>query len=270
MEDLKITYQCDLLNSDTGGYDLVSHIVFSKLSPELQKAMIMDLKTTYPTLNEIADNYDRIIKMIVKTKQNQKKYDNGKQGTGEFKSNKFNSSVANFVTTPGVVNSITPQLAASNNFNNNQNNNYIKNCRFCNINGHVSTYCHKYSTYNQRVDICTANNLCTKCTSNRHVSADCTGSKNGMSKPCKFCNKLDHVACMCPTKPPSKPRSNNYVCLSSSEDCPSQFCNKYDHVAGMCPTKPPSKPRSNNYVCLSSSEDDPSQFLLPVLEMVME
>ena len=39
----------------------------------------------------------------------------------------------------------------------------------------------------------------------------------------------------------------------------------------MCPTKPPSKPRSSDsYVCLSSNEDGPSQFLLPVFELAME
>ena len=229
LEDLKRNYECDLITPPSGGNAFISHIIFSKLSPELQKALIIDTKKTYPTLKEINDNYERIIKMIVKTKQTYKN-DTDKQGTKN--TNYQTKNAANFVTPVSHTNNSMNGATSNNAYI--SNNNFVKHCRFCNTNGHVSTNCYKYSTYKDRLTACADNGLCTKCTSHKHVASDCLGTKGALFKSCKFCNNNDHAACMCPTKTPSKPRS------------------------------------SDSYVCLSSSEDGPSQFLLPVFEIVME
>ena len=83
-EDLKWNNACDLLTEPSSDNDFISHIIFSKLSPELQKALIIDTKKTYPTLNEMNDNYERIIKMIIKTKQNHNKKNTDKHGTKNY------------------------------------------------------------------------------------------------------------------------------------------------------------------------------------------
>ena len=70
LADLKTSYKVDLLAEESAGYKLVSHIVFNKLSPELQKLIILEVNSNYPTLTQIFDNYDHIIKMLVKTKRN--------------------------------------------------------------------------------------------------------------------------------------------------------------------------------------------------------
>ena len=230
LEDLKRNYSCDLITAPSGGNAFISHIIFSKLSPELQKALIIDTKKTYPTLKEINDNYERIIKMIVKTKQPYKN-DTDKQGTRNL--NYQTKNAANFAT-PVVSNPNNSLNGAASNSVYKPNNDFVRHCRFCNTSGHVSTHCYKHSTYKDRLTACADNNLCTRCTSHKHVASDCLGAKGTLSKSCKFCQKNDHAACMCPSKAPSKPRS------------------------------------SNSYVCLSSNEDGPSQFLLPVFEIAME
>ena len=68
-----------------------------------------------------------------------------------------------------------------------------------------------------KVKQCDASNQCSRCTSNKHSTSNCPGSNNGLHKPCKFCNKNEHVGCLCPTRPVFKPRvTDNNVCLSTS------------------------------------------------------
>ena len=52
----------------SGGYVLVSHIVFSKLSRELQRALIAETKTGYPTFDQILNNYGNVINNLNKTR----------------------------------------------------------------------------------------------------------------------------------------------------------------------------------------------------------
>ena len=58
--DLKTHYNVDLLVPASGGYVLISHIVFSKLSRELQRALIAETKTGYPTFDQILNKCWRI------------------------------------------------------------------------------------------------------------------------------------------------------------------------------------------------------------------
>ena len=66
--DLKTHYNVDLLDPNTGGYVLASHIVFSKLSRELQRALIIETKTGYPTFDQILINYGNVINNLVETR----------------------------------------------------------------------------------------------------------------------------------------------------------------------------------------------------------
>lgn len=57
--DWKTHYSVDLLDPLSGGYVLVSHIMISKLSRELQRALITETKTVYPTFDQILNNYGK-------------------------------------------------------------------------------------------------------------------------------------------------------------------------------------------------------------------
>ena len=68
LNDLNKSYNVDLISPDTGGYKFVSHIMFSKLPPVVQKAIIEKVSSNYPTLDDIFDNIKDIIEKLVKTK----------------------------------------------------------------------------------------------------------------------------------------------------------------------------------------------------------
>ena len=57
----------DLLEASSGRNKLLSHIVFSKLSGELRKALIAETKSDYPTFDQIMSNTNKIINMLVRT-----------------------------------------------------------------------------------------------------------------------------------------------------------------------------------------------------------
>ena len=49
-----------------------------------------------------------------------------------------------------------------------------------------------------------------------------------------------------------------------------RFCHKNDHVSTLCPSRPTGRKKTDNNVCLNTSEEDPSPFLLPVFEIGMQ
>ena len=78
--DLKTHYNVDLLVPASGGYVLVSHIVFSKLSRELQRALIAETKTGYPTWDQIMANYGNVINNLNKTRAKKPSVKNESKG----------------------------------------------------------------------------------------------------------------------------------------------------------------------------------------------
>ena len=80
---------------------LVSHIVFSKLSRELQRALIIETKTGYPTFDQILTNYGNVINNLVKTRLKRP------PAKHESKGGKPSKSVAGANSTP-TMNFATP------------------------------------------------------------------------------------------------------------------------------------------------------------------
>ena len=85
-------------------------------------------------------------------------------------------------------------------------------CKFCRINGHSMIKCKKYSTYQQRKDICNNYQLCIYCTSSKHNSQNCLGLSNKLTYPCIYCNKNSHISALCRE---SKILNSN-ICINSS------------------------------------------------------
>ena len=61
IHDLK-QYDIDLLEEDTAGCKLLSHIIFSKLPTSVKRELVHILDNNYPSLSEIFENYREIIK----------------------------------------------------------------------------------------------------------------------------------------------------------------------------------------------------------------
>ena len=217
--DLKRHYEADLLVENSGGYKLISHIVFSKLSNELKKELISETNTNYPGYNQIQDKCPGVIHKIERTGRRR----------SEAKPNlppaiTWNPAKASLKESPTpTLNFATP--AASH-----QSQPGIKvsdlHCRFCNIDGHSNLYCAKYKTFADRVARCKAQSICLNCTAN-HKTEDCfRNNANCDYRPCKFCGQKGHVGAMCKTRPVvavEKKSTNVNVCLSTGSEYDSPF-----------------------------------------------
>ena len=65
IHDLK-QYGIDLMEQDTAGCKLLSHIIFSKLPVSVKKELVHKVDDNYPSLTHIFDNYREIIKTLVR------------------------------------------------------------------------------------------------------------------------------------------------------------------------------------------------------------
>ena len=72
--------------------------------------------------------------------------------------------------------------------------------------------CKKYSTYQQRKNICNSYHLCIYCTSSKHNSQDCLGLSNRLTYPCIYCNKNSHISALCR----ESKNLNSNICINSS------------------------------------------------------
>ena len=79
ISDLK-QYDIDLMEEDTAGCKLLSHIIFSKLPTSVKRELVQKVDNNYPSLTKIFENYREIIKTLVrvsKPRESNAKSDNG-------------------------------------------------------------------------------------------------------------------------------------------------------------------------------------------------
>ena len=219
LHDLHKHYEIDLMTADTGGHKLVSHIVFSKLHQELQRAIIYETKTNYPSLNEIFEKSNDVINTIVRTRR--KKPETKTEPDGNWKPKKLSlypdkaisPTLGNF-STQSEYNGVSKL---------NDNGHFKYHCRFCNIDGHSTRYCNKYKSFSERKNRCYEMGLCVTCSSINHVADKCPGKDDKLYNPCKICSSNQHVSALCP-KIQSFPKStDNHVCLSTGVEGESPY-----------------------------------------------
>ena len=183
LNDLKISHKIDLISPGTGGYKFVSSIIFSKITPVIQKALIAESKSNYPTLDHIFNNIKNVIETSVITNKSKPKTEQRDwKPSGEQRSNagdnaKGGATLENFHT----------KIDQSRSYH----------CRFCDVDGHSSYYCNQFKTLEQRKNRCTELKLCYKCTSNKHIASFCPGQKGELYTPCRTCNSKGHIGAMC-------------------------------------------------------------------------
>ena len=224
VNDLKKHYAADLTADEngnhSGGYYVLSHVVFSKLSTELKKAIILKAGTCFPTFNQIFDLSNEVINVINKTRKKNSGNTHKKSNTS---STSNDNSTLNFATVQ--LNPDNSNVNTSNAVNkiNNLPNKSEYHCRLCNINGHSTLYCNAYPSFDTRKARCIDLKLCYLCTSMTHKADDCHGKTNKLYIVCRYCNKNTHCSAMCPVRPPiATGKASRYVCLSTAvEDCSS-------------------------------------------------
>ena len=69
LQNLKNHFNIDLLDESSAGHLFLSHIIFAKLSVELQRAIAGHLKTDYPTFKQILDSHGQVIDNLVKVQK---------------------------------------------------------------------------------------------------------------------------------------------------------------------------------------------------------
>ena len=134
--DLKNHFNADLLEKDSGGYQYISHVVFSKLSFEMQTALMNKLSNNYPTFDEIYDNHIEIIHHLNRTRRKKvesKDFSAGakskKQFTQSSDAKPFNQT-ENFASAASQVRKFGTET--------------VYHCRLCGTDGHASSYCRIY------------------------------------------------------------------------------------------------------------------------------
>ena len=181
LNDLHKSYGVDLESVGTGGYKLVSKIIFSKLPQAVQRELIKKVASTYPTLDQIFDNIKDIIEALIKTKfkKSEPKHEPNKGYKPKQTYPESKPALENFATGIG------------------RGNKTVLHCKFCDQQGHSSYYCSLYKTHEERIDRCKALRLCFRCTNNKHMSDACPGKTVGLNYPCKCCKSKGHIGAMC-------------------------------------------------------------------------
>lgn len=201
--DLKDNYKCNLLIESSGGYEFVSHLVFSKLPFEVQNALITKVGSQYPTFMQIYDEHMEILYNLNRLK---KKKAEMHKDSNSHKIKKFTSSEAtpadNFASqATKVVKSDRDQ---------------VYHCRFCTADGHANAYCKIYPTHDSRKARCIELGLCSLCTLPNHTADKCYGKNNKLRYPCKRCHSAGHVAAMCDNAKGNFKQEQTNVCLSTN------------------------------------------------------
>ena len=60
-------YKVDLLDVDSAGCKLLSHLIFSKLPPSIKRELVHKVDDNYPTVVDLFEHYVEIIKTLVRT-----------------------------------------------------------------------------------------------------------------------------------------------------------------------------------------------------------
>ena len=197
IHNLKNHYDIDLLNVDSSGHKLLSHIIFGKLSRELRQAFVRECGTDYPTLSKIFEISRKVINSLLKNRKHTSSKSaskpNSHSKTWQNRNNKPDNPILNFAASEASK----PM---------------ILHCRFCNVDGHSNLFCPNFPTHDDRIKKCKELKLCHNCTSIKHEPSNCPGLQDKLFKSCKFCNSRKHVAALCSKR--VVPTLNN-ACLST-------------------------------------------------------
>ena len=203
-------FNVDFFVEDSPGNILLSLILVKKLPPIFLKELISKIDNSYPKLNDIFENYNRILTNLSVVKQCQKR----DIDTNPVKSRVYTNAgarpkMANFKTIiakpnervdlnsnnklhpitkrPFKINknsAATTSSALSNVVNKKQND--VFSCKFCSVDGHSMVTCPNYKSFDQRIMRCKDLGLCTHCSSAKHDDLQCPGYRYGLSFNCFF------------------------------------------------------------------------------------
>ena len=218
LHELK-SYNIDLMEEHTSGNKLISHIIFDKLPNIIKRELVHKVDTNFPTVNQLFDNYNDILKTLSRTSY-KKDYDKYKpQSSTQVKSQ--NSSSFKNQNDKGLRNPLGEKLKPCSTLENFQTKTeggtFKSHCKFCNTNNHSMFHCPKYSSHEARTYRCKEINLCDLCSSSKHKNKDCFGRENRLSYECKICKSKGHISALCVKYEPKVNGNSSHtnICINS-------------------------------------------------------
>ena len=179
-------YQVNLLDVDSAGCKLLSHIVFSKLPASIKRELVHKVNNNYPSVEELFDNYKEIIQTLIRTSnpKNTVKFEKKESSIKskgvtqnpnkpQFKSKPTEktppSTLENFSTSVEARTAQrshnSSQLNLASGDSNKGNSRY---CKFCGTIGHSMLQCTKFEKVADCQKRCISLDLCALCTSSKH------------------------------------------------------------------------------------------------------
>ena len=223
-------YQVNLLDVDSAGCKLLSHIVFSKLPASIKRELVHKVNNNYPSVEELFDNYKEIIQTLIRTSnpKNTVKFEKKESSIKskgvtqnpnkpQFKSKPTEktppSTLENFSTSVEARTAQrshnSSQLNLASGDSNKGNSRY---CKFCSTIGHSMLQCTKFEKVADRQKRCISLGLCALCTSSKHDTEKCPGKDFKLSFSCNNCKKNAHIAALCPG--PSNGGTSSHLCIN--------------------------------------------------------
>ena len=187
LHELK-TYNINLLERDTPGFKLVSHIIFDKLPNVFKRELVHKVDSNFPTIEDLLDNFNAIIKTLVRTK-NQKETEAKKPNVTYSNSSKSSS----WKPRKQDVESKEKPSALDNFATSTE----VRFCKFCSTTGHSMFNCDVYSSHEARKSRCKELKMCFLCSSIKHMSDKCLGKQNKFSFECSICKTKGHISALC-------------------------------------------------------------------------
>ena len=220
-----------MLDVDSAGCKLLSHIVFSKLPASIKRELVHKVNNNYPFVEELFDNYKEIIQTLIRTSnpKNTVKFEkkessikpkgvtqnpNKPQVKSKPTEKTPPSTLENFSisveakTAQKSHNSSQPNLTSGDS-NNKGNSRY---CKFCNTFVHSMLQCTKFEKVAERQKRCISLGLCALCTSSKHDAEKCPGKDFKFSFSCNNCKKNAHITALCPG--PSNGGTSSHLCIN--------------------------------------------------------
>ena len=227
----------DALQDESLGSKLLSFLLCEKLPSNFKWKLSVLIKTDYPSVSQLLDSYNEIIKSLEKTSMNrgqsyskpgsksetenlrQNKPSPNLLSQSKFSQNKYAykgpiapSSLQNFKTQNSESKpQRMGQFASRENKGNKIDNVQLKVCKLCK-GSHSMIKCPTYSEPFERVERLRQLKLCEFC-SGDHLKENCVGRQNGLTFPCTICNSRAHIGAVCPSSSTGTASSMNNLCI---------------------------------------------------------